>query len=289
MATVPRAIVLLAMLTLSVLQGCGATIQPPAAGALRDPAPVYLVDHGIHSSVLFPREASGTVVAFCFSSYDYAAKDHDGALNGPAALLIPNAGTLGRREFRPGALSERSICDAFMADETYYRIDRCYPIQVERARREAVYARLEQRFAAGAAASRIVNSKRRFTFVKDSSNYGLGHNCNAETAQWLRDMGCDVSGACVTADFTVEPAPKAGNHPVLAGGATKSPTSSPSRAGAPARTPDPLAASTAARLHGPGVVRSGSARVVQPSAKRTPAGSTGRLVEADPASAPTRP
>lgn len=186
-----------------LLGGCGVTVRGPEA--IREPSMVYLVDHGIHSCLMFPRD-DGAVVAFCYSSYDYAALDHDGVLNGPAALLIPGSGTLGRRQFRPDSMSPEGVVTAFMEGEHYYRIDKCYPIAVEQEAREKVYRSLESRWNA-AADTRVDNRKRRFSFVKDETNYGLFHNCNAESTRWLKDMGCRVSGIGFSASFTVESAP----------------------------------------------------------------------------------
>jgi hypothetical protein len=193
-------LLLLALVMLLCLQACGATVKAPLDPA--NPAAVYLVDHGIHSCVMFPRD-DGSVVAFCYSSYEYAAKDHDGALNGPAALLIPNSGTLGRREFRPSECSADGVCRAFMEGEQYYHIDKCYTIWVDKPDRERVLNQLEERFVAGAS-TQIDNRKRRFSFVRDDHAYGLFNTCNNESLSWLREMGCRVSGLGLAADFSVD-------------------------------------------------------------------------------------
>lgn len=190
------------LLLILCLQACGSTVRGPAE--VRDPVPVFLLDHGIHSSVVFPRE-SGDAVAYCFSSFDYAAAGNDGALNGPVVLLGSSGGTLGRRQFHPGAPRADAVCDAFMQGETYYHIDACFPIVVERSARERVFADLERRWEA-AAATRIDSAKRRFSFVRVPTRYGLFHTCNNESLDWLKDMGCRVSGIGLAADFQVEPA-----------------------------------------------------------------------------------
>lgn len=183
------------------LQACGSTIRAPEHVAA--PASVFLVDHGIHSSVLFPRD-SGEVVAFCFSSYDFAAKDNDGALNGPLVLLASSEGTLGRRVFVCPDPSPDRISRAFMQGETYYRIDSCHEIVVERAARERVLSELEGIWTSEQA-TRVDNAKRRFSFVRVPARYGLFHTCNHASVQLLREMGCGVSGIGIAADFDVRP------------------------------------------------------------------------------------
>lgn len=186
-------------LVVLALQACGSTIRAPEEVA--DPASVFLLDHGIHSSVLFPRD-SGDVIAFCFSSYDFAAKDNDGALNGPLVLLASSEGTLGRRVFACPDPTPSSITRAFMIGETYYRIDSCHEIVVEHAARERVLSDLESIWTSEQA-SRVDNAKRRFSFVRVPARYGLFHTCNHASVQLLREMGCGVSGIGIAADFDV--------------------------------------------------------------------------------------
>ncbi len=186
-------------LVLLGLQACGSTIRAPEHVA--EPASVFLLDHGIHSSVLFPRD-SGDVVAFCFSSYDFAANDNDGALNGPLVLLASSEGTLGRRVFACPNPTPASISQEFMRGETYYRIDTCHEIVVERTDRERVLSELEGIWSAEHA-TRVDNAKRRFSFVRVPARYGLFHTCNHASVQLLREMGCGVSGIGIAAEFDV--------------------------------------------------------------------------------------
>lgn len=191
---------------LSMLGGCGATITPPEASTLSDPAPVYLLDHGIHSCIVFPVD-DGRAVAFCFSQYGYAALENDTAVHGPIALMGAGPGTLGKREFELAhaedpELGARALTEAFFADERYYRLDACYPLLVERSARRRMLESLERRWQSRS--QTVVRSvKRRFDFVKDEQRYSLAHTCNHETMDWLRSMGCEVSGACVTAEFAL--------------------------------------------------------------------------------------
>ncbi len=43
-----------------------------------------------------------------------------------------------------------------------------------------------------------------YVYVKDDQPYGLSHNCNRVTADWLDALGCRTSGLPMLSHFTVE-------------------------------------------------------------------------------------
>ena len=45
-----------------------------------------------------------------------------------------------------------------------------------------------------------------YVYVKDDEPYGLLHNCNRETADWLNLLGCRTCGIALTSHFKVEAA-----------------------------------------------------------------------------------
>jgi hypothetical protein len=75
-------------------------------------------------------------------------------------------------------------------------------------------------------------------FVKDSEPYGVGHNCNHFTAEWLERLGCRIEGSPVTSRFKLKEnggEPGAAATPAVV--ATKSPLSTATRDGAGASKP----------------------------------------------------
>ena len=65
---------------------------------------------------------------------------------------------------------------------------------------------LEQRFSARLD-SIVYSPVHQLYFVKDDEPYGVGHNCNHFTAQWLERLGCRVEGMVLTSSFKLkEPA-----------------------------------------------------------------------------------
>jgi len=68
---------------------------------------------------------------------------------------------------------------------------------------------LEQRFSARLD-SIVYSPVHELYFVKDDEPYGVGHNCNHFTAQWLERLGCRVEGMVLTSSFKLkQPAPAA--------------------------------------------------------------------------------
>jgi hypothetical protein len=59
--------------------------------------------------------------------------------------------------------------------------------------------------AAALAAEHLYSPPYRLEFAPDEErSYWIVHHCNSETKDWLRALGCEVSGAALFADFTVE-------------------------------------------------------------------------------------
>lgn len=183
------------------------SITPPAN--VNDPVTIFVADHGIHTSLILPR-ADGQLAQFSYSRFDWAALDYDQWYRSLGAIMVPGPGTVGTRDF-PGPPTIENLTHQFELTNNHPPVQAIYPVDVSAARRDAVLASLEARWAEHQD-TMVVNSKRGLRFVKDSTSYSLFHNCNHEVAQWLRDLGCEVSGAGMTADVDVRPTPGSGGR-----------------------------------------------------------------------------
>lgn len=202
---------LVSSLLVLALAGCGMKVTPPLAPA--DPVTVYIGHHGIHTSLLLPREP-GRYAQYSFSQWGWAAMDRDEWFRAPFALLLPGRGTLGTRDLCEVFTSDDLCCCTALTD-CHPPMDSVYQITVSSLACRQTLAALDARWAAGNASSAgspsndsshecaVANAKRQLYFVPDAASYSLGHNCNTEVAQWLRDLGCTVSGPAVTSDISV--------------------------------------------------------------------------------------
>jgi len=177
-----------ALAALAALAGCTTLVEPPAAPA--EPVTVLLVDWGWHSSLLLPRPEPG-FTEYAFGEWEWFARGNDGWWRVPVVLFWPRDGALGRRDWS----SLESV--AASAEQSHVLL-------VERTASESLRERLERCFA-DRAASRVAGPGQRLDFVPDEGPFWLGHTCNGATAEWLRELGCEVSGLTVTARFEVEP------------------------------------------------------------------------------------
>jgi len=211
--TLPAAIALLVL----VGEGCTTTIIGPRVPADRAEM-VYLIDYGRHSSLVFPPRPRMRVsfpdaiplvslgvlevedsladhaVEYTYGEWKWFAKNQNAWPDLVRTMLLPTQGTLGRRD----------LGTSLTADTLPWPIvcQSAYPIEVDRDRLAALREKIDNRFAAHAD-TRLTNSQYLMDFVHDDAPYSLAHNCNHVVAQWLRELGCDVRGACVVASFRI--------------------------------------------------------------------------------------
>lgn len=180
------------------LTGCGFTVTPPLSP--EDPVTVFVAHEGIHTSLLIPRD-NGTVAQFSFSRWDWAALDEDEFYRAPFAVLTPGTGTLGTRDL-PGPATYESLVARDELVKTHPPLDALYPIEVSAVDCRRTLDMLDARWHS-AQATATFNKKRNLCYVQDAANYSLAHTCNNETASWLRELGCKVTGPATTSDITI--------------------------------------------------------------------------------------
>ena len=163
--------------------GCGYSVIPPPAPA--DPAPVYLLDHGRHASLVLP--ADGGMVRYAYGDWAWYVLRHTGITQGSRALLRPSPAGLGRKKL-PAVPTPASV-------RRYVRvpIENLVALSAEADKVDRLRGNLENIFTEAEAAPRY-NPAFDLEFVRHPEPYSLNHNSNTVVAQWLRDLGAEISG-----------------------------------------------------------------------------------------------
>jgi hypothetical protein len=174
---------LIAVTPALALAGCAAVITPPASPG--QPLPVLVVDHGRHTSLVLPDGADGAV-RYAYGDWRYYAEGERGMRAAFAALFRGTPAALGRRELAGQADPERVVA------QLRVKVERVHLVHVETAAVERLRARLDAAFAAGAGA-RLYNSLMDLEFVPYPVPYTYRHNSNHVVAEWLVELGCEVS------------------------------------------------------------------------------------------------
>jgi hypothetical protein len=100
------------------------------------------------------------------------------------------------------ALAHRmvSIPSDPQADAQALKAQRVLRIAVTWDRIEALRMSLDARFERHLE-TWVYNTQSDLFLVRDDRHYWILHNCNHETADWLRELGCSVQGPACTNDF----------------------------------------------------------------------------------------
>jgi len=161
---------------------------------------VFVADHGIHTSLILPR-SDGTIVQYAYSRFSWAALDQDQWYRSLDALIVPGDGAIGVREF-PGPATRENVLHQCEVAGIYPVVHELYLVTVSEERCRHLLANLDLRWQSHQDTA-IDNPRRGLKFTRDPARYSLGHNCNHEVAGWLRELGCKVDGAAMTAEIRV--------------------------------------------------------------------------------------
>lgn len=177
---------------LLALTGCGTTrIRPPPTPV--DPVPVYLLDHGRHTSLVLPTADGGTA-RYAFGEWRWYALGETGPLRALDALLRPTQSALGRRRM-PGPATESAV-----RSQVRVLIEQLHTFEVDAARAEALRQRLDRHFE-GVEIFEVPAVD--LGFVPHPLPYTIRDNSNALIADWLTELGAEVSGRPVIANWRV--------------------------------------------------------------------------------------
>lgn len=176
-----------------LLAGCSTVVQPPARPM--DPAPVFVLDHGRHTSLVVSTP-DGRLVRYAYGDWSFYAEGRMSLGRAAGALFLNTPGALGRSEFEGPPTPERVRYALPLV------IDSLYRIEVERASVEALRERLDAIFPA--AERELYSPDALLLFVEHPRHYTLRRNSNRVIGNWLQELGCEVRGQRLLANWRVE-------------------------------------------------------------------------------------
>lgn len=158
------------------------------------PITSYVLDRGLHSRLVLP-DGNGGMVQYTYGDWRYFALQIQTPISAIQALLLPSAGTLGRREFA----NERALQAAIKAEPG----GRLLAIVVATDRVESLRSQLDHRFQQNRD-TEVIHRQIDLHFVRDDQAYSLFHNSNHELVQWLKALDCQVEGFVTVPNFRVQ-------------------------------------------------------------------------------------
>ena len=177
------------LLALGAWSSCASVVTPPKDPP--DPVEVRLLSTGRHAGLLLP-VGDGRTVEYGYGEWSWYALAKDDWWRAPAVVLWPTQGTLGRRY----------VLDADLAAmRGSYGAGTLAVLRVSRASVERLLARLDAAFAAGGEPR--FHALYDMEFVKHAEGFWMLHDCHDEVAEWLEQIGCDVSWAPVRVGLRV--------------------------------------------------------------------------------------
>ncbi len=190
----PRWLAGLGIVGLVVVPACTTIVVPPRAPV--EPRPVFLLDHGRHSTLVLPRP-EGRTVRYSYGDWRYYVLGDTGVFQASRAVFWPSAAGFGRRELSaPPTLG--AVRQAVLVP-----IEHAYELHVEARDVERLRRELEALFRANLD-TRLYNPGNDLEFVRHPRRYWFAHNSNHVVAGWLRELGCEVRGPAILASWRVE-------------------------------------------------------------------------------------
>jgi hypothetical protein len=172
---------------------CTTRVIPPVDPV--EPTRIYLCNYGIHSSLLLPL-GDGRFVEYLYGDWKWAVLNQKGTLNGARAIFFSGQAALGRR-YLTCAAGEKIPMPPEQPKIT--------TVIVNGPGIREVIRELDARFARqNAYTFQQSMDDGGYLYVKDSVHYSVLHDCNSNTAEGLRKMGCTTVGMPVWSDFSVD-------------------------------------------------------------------------------------
>lgn len=177
-------VLLLATLGIFSFSGCTISVIPPAAPD--DPRPVYLLDHGRHTSMVVSK-ANGDMVRYAYGEWRWYAEDDTGFWRSIDTLFTPTQGALGRRELAGPPTGDnvrlrvRVIVQTLhelqvagdAADKLIQQLDAIHQHNPEETHYQPLYD---------------------LEFAPHPRDYSLAYHSKDALKGWLEMLGCEVSG-----------------------------------------------------------------------------------------------
>jgi hypothetical protein len=179
--------------------GCAATVVPPEEP--ENPRPAFILDHGQHTTLVVV-DSGGRPVRYAFGEFGSLAESDIGFFRGMGAMLVPSAGTLGRRVL-PGKPTPDNVLDAIGVN-----VEKMYCIAVSGERSDRLQRILNLVFEENLATAKY-NAGWNLEFVEHPEDYWFGSTSNQAVENWLVELGCEVDGVTSFANWKVEQPPGA--------------------------------------------------------------------------------
>jgi hypothetical protein len=169
-------------------------VPPPRSATPGHWVPVLVADYGYHSTLILPR-ADGGMVEYAYGDWNYFGHNNKSVSTALHALLASDQATLGRRLL--DRLPQQPGLEEATGAKSVIRFE------APRDKVEELERALERRFSTNLD-SIIYSPVHQLYFVKDTEPYGVAHNCNHFTAEWLERLGCKVQGVVITSKFRLK-------------------------------------------------------------------------------------
>jgi hypothetical protein len=170
-----------ALFAIGFWTSCVSVVTPPKDPS--DPVTVRLLSSGRHAGLLLPCP-DGRVVEYGYGHWDWYALLKNRWWHAPGTILWPGQGTLGRRYLDADDLGPSG---------ENHGLGQLSSLAVSKERTDRLLAKLDSEFAAGGTPRH--NELDDMAFVKHPDPFWFPHTCHDQVAEWLRDLGCDVSPA----------------------------------------------------------------------------------------------
>ncbi len=174
------------LLALALATGCAGTVSRPDPATIEDPRPVFLVDHGRHSSLVLASDRK-TLIRYVYGDWAWYAMSGGGPLRVFPTLFARTQGALGRRELEISPETDAIQGAMRVPVNEVHRFDAPAP-RVDRLIEE-----IDRRFDQ-ARDSLHYSEDFDLEFVHDPKPYTLTDNSNHVVARWLEELGIEVSG-----------------------------------------------------------------------------------------------
>ena len=172
-----------------VAPGCAWRVIPPEVA---DGVPVVLSQYAWHTRLALP-DGTAAFYEYGFGEWNFYGLEREGFFSGVRAITGQGKGAISRRKL-PYTLSESEYARAAGSN-------RSAVLYVERGRAEGLRSELERRWQS--APARVVRAWDGIPVSRDPAPYHLFTNSNQVVANWLRRLGCRVSGNTLTSRFKV--------------------------------------------------------------------------------------
>lgn len=172
-------------LLLLTTMGCSTTFKVPEADVGVDMEEIYLLSYDTwgHHSVAFYRDS--TLVEFTYGDWDLFALNRRDGWTAWKNMTFHTQGALGRKivAWEP----ESALCQLFNGCK------KAKSFLAPTAKVQALFEKLQAAYIKRIS-TEVLNEGEQVHFVKYDVPYWGFHNCNHELADWLEELGGEVSG-----------------------------------------------------------------------------------------------